>query len=215
MTKTKKRLVIVGNGPISRDLSEVVDTADFVLRFNEPKAGIGLSGTKTDRIMMANSGKPMQRRLRDPHLTNLPIFRATKEIVFPYHPDIVARYFPQPNFLSLLKGRRGDWTLQSIEKFGRAGKEVRIMPPQFYLDGCKELGIPDHMMGKLFPSTGYFGIWHILNTFPLDEWRLEVCGFTWQGWQKHAWADERRWVSQKVEMGFVTIIDHGEAQDSS
>lgn len=202
-----KRFVIVGNGPLSRDFSREIDEADFVVRFNEPKASIGMSGVRTDRLIMANSGKPMQRRLDDPDLIASPIFRAAGEIMFAYHPRIIARYFRKPTFLSRLKGRRTDWTLPAIEKFGMAGKEIRIMPPQFYEAGCRELGIPAGNMTEVFPSTGFFGIWHALAHHPAERWRIEVCGFSWQGWQRHAWADERGWVAEKVDQGRIVLID--------
>jgi hypothetical protein len=202
-----KRMVIVGNGPLSRNLSVEVDAADFVLRFNEPKEAIGMSGTRTDRLMMANSGKPQQRRLEDPAFMRSPIFLAAKELMFTYHPEIIQRYFRKPNPLSRLKGRRADWTLVGIRKFGGAGKEIRIMPPQFYLRGCKELGVPPDKMHEIFPSTGYFGIWHALETMPAQEWRIAICGFTWEGWRRHAWADERAWVEKCVAEGRIALLD--------
>lgn len=64
-------------------------------------------------------------------------------------------------------------------------------------------------MGEIFPSTGYFGIWHALENHPADAWSIEICGFTWQGWQRHAWADERRWIADKVAQGRVILIDDG------
>lgn len=203
---TPKRMVIVGNGPVGRDLSTLVDAADFVLRFNEPKASVGMTGVRTDRLMMANSAKQMQQLIDRPDFLASPIFVAAREIVFPYHPDIVARYFPRPNFLSRLKGRRADWTWPALLKLGAAGKEIRIMPPRFYEDGCRALGLPREKMDRIFPSTGFFGIWHALETLGPD-WRIEICGFTWQGWRKHAWADERKFVTEQVERGRIVLLD--------
>ncbi len=116
---------------------------------------IGMSGTRTDLLMLATSSKPMQRRLRDPGFVQTPTFKAAKEVMLAYHPSIIRKYHPGPNFLSRLKGRRGDWTMQTIEVVGSAGKEIRIMPPQFYLAGCKELGVTDENISKAFPSTGF------------------------------------------------------------
>lgn len=202
-------MVIVGNGPLSRDFSDHVDTADFVIRFNEPKMSIGMSGVRTDRLIMANSGKPMQRRLNDAALIHSPIFHAARELMFAYHPQIIASYFRKPTLLSRIGGRRADWTLPAVEKFGGAGKEIRIMPPQFYEQGCRNLGLPENKMREVFPSTGYFGIWHALEHHRGEEWRIEICGFTWQGWQRHAWADERQWIAGLVGLGRVTLIDEG------
>lgn len=133
----KKTLIIVGNAPLPRDLSKEVDAADFVVRFNEPKQSIGMSGTRTDLLMLATSSKPMQRRLRDPGFIRTPTFRAAKEVMLAYHPSIIRMYHPKPNILSRLKGRRSDWTMETVEVVGAAGKEIRIMPPQFYVAGCR------------------------------------------------------------------------------
>ena len=43
-------MVIVGNGPVPCEMSAYVDTADVVMRFNEPKAAKGMTGTKTDML---------------------------------------------------------------------------------------------------------------------------------------------------------------------
>ncbi|ELT49903.1 glycosyltransferase family 29 protein [Brucella sp. ZJ1_1] len=202
----KKTLIIVGNAPLPRDLSAEVDAADFVVRFNEPKQSIGMSGTRTDLLMLATSSKPMQRRLRDPGFVQTPTFKAAKEVMLAYHPSIIRKYHPRPNFLSRLKGRRGDWTMQTIEVVGSAGKEIRIMPPQFYLAGCKELGVTEENISKVFPSTGFFGIWYMLEKCPQESWDVKICGFTWEGWKRHTWGDERSWVEQKVKSGRISLI---------
>jgi hypothetical protein len=202
-----KRVVVVGNGPLPRDLTEHVESADFVLRFNEPKASKGMSGTKTDMLMVNNSGKPMQRRLRDPGYFRSPIVQAAREIVFPYHPYTIRTWMIQPTLISRLRGRRSDWTLQALESLGQAGKEVRIMPPSFYEDACAELGLNREQMRSVFPSTGYLGLRHIFGLFPAPDHRVEICGFSWEGWKRHAWADERGWVENKVKDGLLFLID--------
>ena len=148
----------------------------------------------------------MQRRLRDPDFLQTPTFKAAKEVMLAYHPSIIRKYHPRPNFLSRLKGRRSDWTMQTIEIIGSAGKEIRIMPPQFYLAGCKELGIAEENLSKTFPSTGFFGIFYMLGKCPHESWNVKICGFTWEGWKRHAWGDERSWVEQKVKSGRISLI---------
>ncbi|NLR99638.1 hypothetical protein HGP17_22690 [Rhizobium sp. P38BS-XIX] len=202
----RKSAIIIGNGKLERDLSEIVDNADFAMRFNEPKASIGMSGSRTDVLMLAASSKPMQRRLTDPGFLTSPTFKAAKEVVLAYHPDIIRKYHPKPNFLSRLKGRKSDWTLRTIELVGGAGKEIRIMPPQFYVDGCAELGVTEGRMSQVFPSTGFFGIRYVLSMLPADEWDVKLCGFSWEGWKRHAWMDERRWVEEKVASGRIGML---------
>ncbi len=203
---TRKTAIIVGNGKLQRDLSQIVDSAEFTMRFNEPKTSIGMSGSRTDILMLAASSKPMQRRLTDPAFLTSATFKAAREVVLAYHPDIIRLYHPKPNFLSRLKGRRSDWTMRTIELVGAAGKEIRIMPPQFYIEGCAELGVTESRMRQLFPSTGFFGIRYALSQLPADEWDVKLCGFSWEGWKRHAWLDERRWVADRIASGRISLL---------
>lgn len=206
MTGTvRKKLFIVGNGPLPHDMSDAVDSADFVVRFNEPKASKGMSGTKTDWLFLNNCGKPMQRRIEDPAYVASPIVRAARWVFLTYHPIAVARYQVKPNILSRIKGRRADWTRAALDMFGKAGKDVVILPVTFYEEGCAELGIPVSEMTKVFPSTGYFGIRYVLREFATQEWDVHICGFTWEGWKRHAWGDERRWVQAMAEKHAITV----------
>jgi len=194
-----KRLFIVGNGPLPRDLSERVNSSEHVVRFNEPKESIGMSGTKTTWLFVANSGKPMQRRLEDPQYPTSPIVQAADLVFLAYHPKIVRKYFKKPNVLSWLRGRRADWTKATIAMFSEAGKTVALLPPSYYEAGCAELGLTRNKMTSVFPSTGYFGIRYALERLTADEWDVEIAGFSWDGWRRHTWGDERAWVMRKVE----------------
>jgi hypothetical protein len=178
----------------------------MVVRFNEPKSSKDMSGVKTDLLFVANSGKPMQRRLSDPAYFKSPIVQGAAQVIFAYHPQIISAYFRKPNLLSRLKGRRGDWTLQAIDAFGGAGKSVLLLPPCFYNDGCDALGIPEAKRREIFPSTGYFGLTYIFQHYDPSEWNIVLCGFTWEGWRRHSWGDERQWVTDKVEQKILDVI---------
>jgi hypothetical protein len=201
-----RRVVVVGNGPLPRDLSAEVDSADEVVRFNEPKAAKGMSGTRCDRLFINNSGKPMQRRIADPAYAASPFVQAAREVIFAYHPKVIRDYLVQPNVLSRLRGRRSDWTRQAIEMLGRAGKEIRIMPPAFYEQGCDDLGIPADRRRTMFPSTGFLGLRYVVQHYSQPEWSIEICGFSHEGWKRHAWQDERGWVETKLASGALSLM---------
>ncbi|MFC5990723.1 glycosyltransferase family 29 protein [Limoniibacter endophyticus] len=203
MTQT---LLIVGNGALSRDLSAIAEDAQYVIRFNDARLDDGRSGTRCDLLILANANKPMQRRLTDPDFFGSPAFSNAREIMLVYHPEIIRRYHWRSSLLSRLKGRRADWTMQTIQVIGKAGKEIRIMPPQFYLDSCQELGLDEKAMHSVVPSTGFLGIRYAIDRFPAQEWRIRLCGFTWEGWKRHAWDGERAWVQAQAEAGRVEII---------
>lgn len=203
MGTNKRRLVVVGNADLPRDFSEQIDTADYVLRFNRPRPLDGWSGTKTSCLMMCNSGKPMQEKLKNQVFMENKFFQAAEFITLVYHPYIMKTFFKKPRLTSqLLKHRRLDWTDKAIKVFGQAGnKDIVIKSAQFYLDACAEIGIEGEGLKQWFPSTGYLGIWDCLQRLNLDEWDVFICGFTWQGWQHHAWSTEEQWVRARIAEG--------------
>lgn len=202
----KKSLAIVGNAPLGCDLSNEINSTDYVVRFNDATQAIEMGGTKTDLLMVAATSKPMQKRLQEPEFIKSPIFEAAQEIMLPYHPSIVEQYHPKPNILSRLKGRRADWTHQTIDIIGKY-KDIRVMSPQFYMRACADLGIAEKDMSKIFPSTGFLGIWYMLQTHDTDEWDIRICGFTWEGWKRHAWDAERQWIEQKINEGHLGFLN--------
>lgn len=200
-----KEVFIIGNGPLPHDLSGRVDGAAHVVRFNEPKASIDWSGTRTDWLFVNNSGKPMQRRILSREYAHLPTVQAADFIFFAYHPITIRNYLIKPNFLSRLKGRRADWTLDALEMFGRVNKKVAILPPSYYEEGCDMLGIPERDRRTVFPTTGFFGIRYTLERFAGAEWDIHICGFSWEGWKRHAWDAEREWMLRQVEERNLTF----------
>ncbi|MDK4716633.1 hypothetical protein [Rhizobium sp. CNPSo 4039] len=202
----RKTAIIVGNGKLGRDIADIVDEAQFVMRFNEPVLSERMSGERTDMIMLAASSKILYRRLLDPNFMDNAALKAAKVFMLAYHPDIIRKYHPRPNIFQRLQGRKADWTMQAIELLGRAGKEIRIMPPQTYMDGCGELGISGSCMHKVFPSTGFLGIHYVLARFPASEWDIKLCGFSWEGWKRHDWQSERSWVENKIANDRVSRI---------
>jgi hypothetical protein len=210
----RKRLFVVGNGVLLEDMSERVDASDAVLRFNEPKASIGMSGTKTTWLFVCNTGKPMKRRLDNPSYPTSPIVQAAELVILASHPIAVEKYAPKLSLLARIKGRRAEWTWACLNMFGNAGKMVAVMPVSDYEAGCRELGLEPSLLLKIrtFPSTGYFGIRYALEQCPADEWDVEIAGFSWQGWQRHAWADERSWLERKVAERNIHIWPAGDDQ---
>ncbi|MDH7788694.1 hypothetical protein QBD01_004740 [Ochrobactrum sp. 19YEA23] len=202
----KKMLTVVGNGPLSRNLSNEIDSSDYVLRFNVPHALDGMTGSRTDLLMLATSAKQMQDWLRDPAFLDSVFMRNASEILFAVHPSIIRRFHHHPNVLSRLKGRRADWTLPAFEILSATGKSIRILPPQVYFEVCAELGIAETQMKQMFPSTGFFGVWHMLRTFPSTDWEIQLCGFSWQGWKHHAWAAERHWIEERASSGQIRLL---------
>jgi len=202
----RKTAIIIGNAKLERDLSAVVDDSQFVMRFNEPNLDGDMSGSRTDMLMLAASSKGLHRRMADPAFLENAALKSAKVLMLAYHPEVIRQYHPRPNIFQRLGGRRADWTMQTIELMGHAGKEIRIMPPQFYADGCSKLGIAGPRMHKVFPSTGFLGICYVLANFSASDWDIKLCCFGWQGWKRHDWQNERAWVESKIAGGHIDMM---------
>jgi hypothetical protein len=193
-----RAVAIVGNGPLADGLGGRIDASDMVIRFNEPAFQPERSGSRTDILFLMNSGKSMQARLSDPAFQRSPFFAGAGRIILPYHPSIIAKYHPKPNPLSRLKGRKADWTAETLQMCREAGKEVLVLPPEFYEESCAELSIAPAERSRVFPSTGFLGIRYALANFPAPEWRIEIRGFGWTGWKRHDWESEKKWVERHL-----------------
>jgi len=208
----KKRLFVVGNGPLLSDMTERVDASDHVIRFNEPKASIGQSGSKTNWLFVANTGKPMERRLNMPGYFTSPLVQAADMVFLVSHPTTVDKYFLKPSLWARIKGRRAEFTWEAIRKFGDAGKTVAILPSTDYTAGCIELGLDPAKVHdeRTFPTTGFLGMRYAFARMTAEEWDVEIAGFSWQGWQNHTWDRERQWIEAKTKERSIKIWQAGD-----
>jgi hypothetical protein len=209
-----RRLAIVGNGPVEAGSGPLIDAADLVIRFNAPQGAPERIGTRTDLLMLVNSGKSMRKWLRDPAFLGSPLVRTAHRIVLPLHPSIIAAYHPRPNVFSRMIGRRTDWTFRAVDTLGRQGSEVSVLPATLYGQACVELRIGDDRRRTTFPSTGFLGVLHALRAYPAPNWRIEICGFGWRGWKHHDWEAERRWIERRLERGELHLLRSGTDQAS-
>lgn len=201
-----KRVVIVGNGPVEPGLAEAIDSADIVIRFNEPDVSPDKTGSKTDILFLMNSGKTMQARLADPAYWEAPLVQNAREFILPYHPSIIRQLHPKPNLLSRLKGRTADWTPETLHKIESYGKNAKVLSADFYFETCRVLGIAKTDLKSVFPSSGVLAIRYAIEELKPDKSTIEICGFSWDGWKRHAWGNEQMWVDKQIKEGKLTPL---------
>lgn len=206
LTGSFKRIVIVGNGPVEPGVAHAIDSADIVIRFNEAVIIPERTGSKTDILFLMNSGKSMQARLETPSYWLEPFVQDASEIILPYHPSIVRQHHPQPNFLSRLKGRKADWTAETLKKIEALGKKATTLSAEFYYETCQILDISTDDLSKVFPSSGLLAIRYAIETLRTDSTRIEFCGFSWQGWKRHSWGNEQHWVDEQIQEGRISPL---------
>ena len=201
-------IAIVGNSVPSDDdpdRSGEIDAHLEVWRFNNaPGITTGKQGRRTTLLWLVNSGGSMQERLEMPDFVSNPAMRGTRSLAFPVHPAMLRAYHPEPSDAERTKGARNDWTNEAMERFGGAGWAVTILPAPHYRNACSDLGMAESAMRERFPSTGYLATHWLLTVRP--EARASVFGFTWQGWDSHAWDAEAEWFVAREREGRLRIV---------
>ena len=201
-------IAIVGNSVPSAggpDRSMEIDAHAEVWRFNNaPGMATGKQGRRTTLLWLVNSGGSMQERLEMPDFPTNPAMKGTRSLAFPVHPAILRAYHPEPTEEERERGARNDWTGEALERFGAGGWAVTILPAPHYRAACADLSMGEDKMRKRFPSTGYLAAHWLLTVRP--EAHASVFGFTWQGWDSHAWDAEAEWFAAREREGRVRIV---------
>ena len=194
---------LVGNAAPALDHAAAIDAHPHVWRFNNcPGMETGLRGRRTTMLWLVNSGGSMAERLSMRHFTDHPAMRGCDRLGFPVHPSILRDYHPMPSWRERLRGARNDWTDAALDQFGET-HAITILPRAHYVEACNALGLGEGERRSRFPSTGFLAA-HWLLTGDLGA-RATLYGFTWEGWNSHAWTAERDWFAAREREGRVVI----------
>lgn len=187
-----KRLVIIGNAPLATDCSGIVDSSDFVVRFNLCVSFGENTGTRTDALCLNNTGKPARQLARGALLKQAPFNESVEEIWFPR-----PRQSPLRRLVERLKPLHSDLEYgdEIIRSHGWHDKRVEYLLETSQQELWKKLlaqGIPTVTPRK--PSSGIIAIEYVLSERRFAEYEKLMLGFTFKGWKRHPWELERRLV---------------------
>jgi len=225
--KSKKTLVIVGNAPLDRDFSEIIDSCDCVIRFNNCKNYIINSGKKTDILILNNTGNlssqntlnlMLKNRTKEEIKNELPYMKNVKHVWF-IRPDMIflngfiKNMFPKDNAfrdkeLASFKiiGTR-DLITEMIKAQKISKNKVRVITKHLYMRVWDKLilyGTAD----AIVPSTGVLGIEMILDDPNFHDYEKYIVGFSWKGWNGHPWQAEKLLVNKYIKNGTLTVLSH-------
>jgi hypothetical protein len=176
----RKRLVLVGNALPEKNFSESIDTADIVLRFNFCNHfESGRVGHKTDILCLVNT----EERFRSSGELPTRVLDSATEIW------LIARAPPDHGDL-ILKANNIDKGLTRIytnelttlrEKLGTAAQTQKL-------------------------SSGIVALERVLTDPRFRLYEKQLVGFTWEGWQGHAWSAEQELCESYRKSGFLEIL---------
>ncbi len=187
----QRRIAIVGNAPPVCDMAKTIDSADFVIRFNQPLAFGAQYGERLDLLCLINSGGQAEEWLRNATLTQTEYFKACRQVLFPNHPTILDRYHPQS--IALAQGGATSHLTEELKGWiETAGKPVEVVSKALYLQTFISLKLPWRDLNRCWLSSGILATAHALAHADEND-RIEIYGFSWQGWEGHPWASEKAW----------------------
>lgn len=200
------RIAIVGNGPLKSSDQEMANDHDCVIRFGSPPTENINTDSKTDILFITNSKKQTRSTLNKKNYLDGIVFRSAKKIVLPYHQSIINDYMPKPSLLSRLKGARADLTDLCISVATEYGKSYEILDRKDYLELCRLIGFTERDLSRKFLSAGVMAIYYATNSIPEDS-SISIFGFSFQGWKRHDWTAEAKYIKSLADSGRVRIND--------
>jgi hypothetical protein len=188
---------IVGNAALKEGQAEAIEDFDRIIRFNNPPSSHVLPGMRTDLLYLANTSKQTAKLLTNALYVHGPVFGSAKEVCLPIHPEIARNYMPKPQLHLRLFGRRSDHTDLCKAVCSQFDKKLSVLSVSNYEDACLKLGINETSKKLFFPSTGFLAILQEISKKESEE-PIHLFGFSFQGWKKHKWLEERAFVMNLV-----------------
>lgn len=187
-----KNIIILGNAEIKNDYSELIDSANFVVRFNEAKNYGGYTGYKADALCLTNLSTPGRFFSKYQTIKKLPFIHDVKEIWFPRPSNYLPFQFWIKPFNKNVFAR-ANYRKHIISRNNLGEKKCISFSESLYANCCRELDIPIEST-EFFPSTGYLAINYVCERFKNTNICIILIGFSFQGTDCHHWDKEKQKV---------------------
>lgn len=181
---------VVGNCPAGVDRSEAIDGGDWVTRFNNTEGFGGSSGSKISELVLVSRGGQAEEWIRDPEFIKRRAISCAQLItlVFPHTDDPGAEC----------------WFNELSQLLQEAGKSVTFINDaehSYARETLCKLGA--HSEAAL--SSGFVYSHSKLRSLPIGAPPLHIFGFSFEGWDGHAWSSEAEWFRRSASEGRVQL----------
>ncbi|RZF84026.1 hypothetical protein EXT46_04395 [Pseudoalteromonas sp. CO325X] len=191
MSTSIQDVLILGNAPIKDNLAAQVDAFERVVRFNFC-AGMPVNlGSKCTDLWLTGRGRQAAKLLQQPIAVDL---GRLQNVVIT---DPPAQPVMQSLFRLIRRQGKYDHGAALLAKFAQSQSGWRVSK-----ETRKQLLKRLHTYGKpqykpVCPSSGTLAIDHFLQ----QGHRVTITGFGFQGWKRHPWDLEQRYVAELVDTG--------------
>ena len=203
-----REIAFVGNGPVDTDVSDAVDRADHVVRFNKTRGFGGPTGRRVDDLFLVNCGGQMREWLRDAGFWWMRPLTATACVSLPVPaPDGRSglRIAPDPSTRDGINYEHDVRRTPARPAHDRA-HDARCAAPSGHRrtggarrDRRRRTGAGPGPR-PIWPSTGFLALYWYDRAEPPTA-RFTLHGFDFTGWRGHAWNRERDWVRRRMREG--------------
>lgn len=208
--KENQKIILIANSKHTFDINQYISTNDIIVRFNLPLAStLAPTGYRTDLIFLANTVDVVQKKIR-PDSKFIKFTRTINNkfsIIFPYSDDlikIIKPLYKKKTFIFFKKLTKNFNNIQYINFLKSMGNTVIVMPDHFYLDLKKEVDADT----KNILSTGILAANYFLNNPTYKNYDVYLHGFSFEGWDGHAWDKEKSYIENLIKNKKIHIFQN-------
>lgn len=212
--KENQKIILIANSKHTFDINQHISTNDIIVRFNLPLAStLAPTGYRTDLIFLANTVDVVQKKIR-PDSKFIKFTRTINNkfsIIFPYSDNlikIIKPLYKKKTFIFFKKLTKNFNNIQYISFLKSMGNTVIVMPDHFYLDLKKEVDADT----KNILSTGILAANYFLKNPTYQNYDIYLHGFSFEGWDGHAWDKEKSYISNLIRNKKFHIFQNPELQ---
>lgn len=181
---------IVGNCPEFIDHAKVIDRGEWVTRFNNTTGFGKNSGFSISELVLVSRGGQAAEWIEDPEFATRPAITNAKLItlVFPRTDDPGAEC----------------WFNELHRLLSELGKSVNFITEEDHAYAREALTTFGAPSDKAL-SSGFVYCHSKLRELAVGSPPLQIFGFSFEGWDGHAWGAEAEWFKQKAAEGRLTV----------
>lgn len=210
------RIILVGNAPLTKNISHLIKEDDYIVRFNLPlESSIKFTGDRTNAIFFANTDFLAKKNI-EAGLLNLPLFASYPQIILPYDKEVILKNFPiyKVKLWGFIKYKKSNYNSEWLFKqLQQTNCDITQLSHDDYkqclnLLDIEDIPVADRTTKKAYiPSTGFIALNYYLFNSNFRNIPIIMHGFTFSGWDGHAWAKEKDYVTSLHTKSRVSFFD--------
>jgi hypothetical protein len=190
-------ILIIGNGPVHKDISGIVESYERVVRFNQCAGLPSNLGKKCTDLWLSSRGREALKVAADlPALVS----NELQEVMLTDPPQ---NRLKQKFFRAINRKGSIDFTELLVKPLEPKYIINRLEKPYHsrVLSHILELGTPEHKPARI--SSGTIAIDYFLKKYD----QISIAGFGFQGWKRHPWSLEKKYVEKLMLQDRIIKLD--------